>query len=267
MRAALLLMCLSALGCESCLGRAPIEQVEVHPYPSCDGEPLPEQGEVLAEETLRAGSTMARERSVVERYRIERRACMYVVTVHQEWARQVTDVEVVFDEAWKPVRAWKRMTIPGVEPDGRPDTRLYELRNDPPTVTIRDHEGNIEHRFFRGGSPIAVVGPGRGLIGAWIRAQGGMEVGQTVRGPVLDFREMVESVEEVALVRQPDREEPTLGGQRVRVYTVFGREAVFTDDEDRVIGDLAGLRRDEDVEGPAPEPMPTYGEPDPRAPL
>ena len=58
---------------------------------------------------------------------------------------------------------------------------------------------------------------------------------------VLDFRDMVESLEEGTLERNEDLFEPTLG-KKVRVYTFFGRETVFADDTDAVIGDLAGMR-------------------------
>ena len=245
--------------------RRPVAEVAAQPYPSCDGVPLPEEGEVLAEGTLRSGPRMRE--TVVERYRIEKKNCVYVITVHQEWSRQIDDVEVVFDLDWRPLRAWKRMTIPGVsEEDGRADTRLYELRNDPPTMT-RFAEGEVEHRVFQGrdveaGPVVAVVGPGRALLNAWIRAAD-LEVGGIVRGPVLDFRQLVERVDEVALRRDPDRQEETLG-RAVRVYTVFGRESVFANDGDVVIGDLAGLRDDRDLDTVPPEPLPTYGEPDPR---
>lgn len=245
--------------------RRPVAEVEEHPYPTCEGAPLPEAGEVLAEGTLRSGPRMRE--TVVERFRVEKKDCVYVITVHQEWSRQIDDVEVVYDLDWRPLRAWKRMTIPGVsDEDGRADTRLYELRNDPPTMTRRA-EGEVEHRVFQGrdveaGPVVAVVGPGRALLNAWIQAAQ-LEVGDIVRGPVLDFREFVERVDEVALRRDPDRREETLG-RSVRVYTVFGRESVFADEDDFVVGDLAGLRDARDLETPAPEPLPSYGAPDPR---
>jgi len=217
--------------------RVEVESVDEHPYPSCGEGELPE-GEVVASGDLRAGPTM-REQSVVERWEVRRRDCLYVFTVHQEWARQVTDVEVVFDEEWTPLRATKEMSIPGAV--GHTDSRLYELRNDPPTMTQHTAEGETVHRRFNGAPPIAVIGPGRALVSAWIWKEDQLEVGEIVRGPVLDFREMVERIDEVALRRDPDRDEESLGGD-VRVYTVFGRESIFTDDEGVVVGDLAGLR-------------------------
>jgi hypothetical protein len=49
----------------------------------------------------------------------------------------------------------------------------------------------------------------------------------------------------------------------VRVYTIYGRESVFADESDAVLGDLAGLRPHEFAGTPEPPPMPMYGTPDP----
>ncbi len=251
---------LAVLGCEQCLPRVEVESVQEHAYPTCDGEALPE-GEVVASGHLRAGPALI-EQSVSERWEIRRRGCVYVFTVRQEWERQNSDVEVVFDLDWKPIRAWKRMTIPGLAAEqGRPDVRLYELRNEPATLTMQNREGR-QHRQFRGSPPVAVVGPGRALVTAWIKAAGPMEVGDIVRGPVLDFREQIERIDEVALRRDPDRFEESLG-RNVRVYTIFGRESIFTDEEGYVLGDLAGLRTDASLETPAPPASTSYSEPDP----
>lgn len=252
------LACLLVVGCESCLKRSEVASVDVHPYPTCDGQALPE-GEVLAEGTLLSGPGSLER--VTERYEIRHRGCVNVITVRQEWSRQVTDVEAVFDEEWNPIRAWKRMGIPGVpDPERFVDTRLYEFRNEPATMTERNADGRT-HRFFRGGQPTALIGPGRMLLTAWIRATD-LQVGETTRGNVLDVRELYERVDEVAIRRDPDRFEETLG-RNVRVYTVFGRESVFADETGLVIGDLAGLRRDEDLEGAAPAPRPSDSPPDP----
>lgn len=256
-------MALSLASCEGCLKRPPVDRVDELAYPVCTGGQRPEDlpdGEVMLAGHLRAGPTH-REAGLVERYELRRRDCHYVLTVRQEWAQQLADVEVVYDLEWKPLRVWKRLTMPGsTESDGEADIRLYELRNTPATMTRRSSEG-LEHYSFRGGRPVAVLGPGRGLVSAWILAHE-LEVGDVVRGPVLDFRGMVEKVEEVALRRDADRDVPELGGM-VRVYTVYGRESVFTDDDGRVIGDLAGLRLSETLDTPEPAPRRVYGEPDP----
>jgi hypothetical protein len=64
-------------------------------------------------------------------------------------------------------------------------------------------------------------------------------------------------------MRQPDRHEESLG-RTVRVYTIYGREAVFTDEHNVVIGDLAGLVPWDQSTLPAPPPMPTFQPADPR---
>lgn len=256
---AFLLAVLGALvGCEGCLPRVQVDAVDEEPYPTCGD---PNDVELLGSGYLRSGPTM-REQSVTERWRLERRGCLFVMTVHQGWERQITDVEVVFDAEWKPLRAWKRMAVPGAPPDGRPDTRVYQLAGETPTMRRRGPDGAQQFRI-NGPMPVAVVGPGRALVTAWIRSAGPMEVGDVVRGPVLDFRQLIEKIDEVALRRDPDRDEPTLGG-RVRVYTIFGRESIFTDDEGNVVGDLAGLRAHESLDTPEPPALPEYGEPDPR---
>lgn len=179
----------------------------------------------------------------------------------------ISDVEVVFDEQFRPLRAWKRMSMPR-PPAGRraptPDTRLYELRTTPPTMTRQSEDGH-EYFTFRAETPVAVVGPGRALIGAWIRQHLDLGAGETVRGPVLDFRRPAERIETVALRREDDAVMPDVAGPegRVRVYTVFGRESVFTDDEGNVLGDLAGLRPDALLDTPAPPALESDEPPDP----
>lgn len=256
-------------GCESCLKRQPRATVEVLPYPSCPGdrteadagsEPV---GTVVAEGTLRAGP-LSSSPDLVERYRFVRTACHYVATVRQEWSRQVDDVEVVYDLAFRPLRVWKRMSVPGQ--GGRSplvDIRRYELRTMPISMTMRSGRTLANYVFKRREQPVAVIGPGRGLVTAWIRAQH-LRPNQIIRGPVLDFRSLTERIDTVALRREDDRSEPSLGGRRVRVYTIFGRESVFADENDAVIGDLAGLRPSDSVVTPMPPPIPMEDPPNPR---
>ena len=49
----------------------------------------------------------------------------------------------------------------------------------------------------------------------------------------------------------------------MRVYTFFGRETVFADEHDVVIGDLAGMRPSDSLTTPEPDALPEYGGPDP----
>jgi hypothetical protein len=73
---------------------------------------------------------------------------------------------------------------------------------------------------------------------------------------------MIESLEVGTLERHADLVEPSLGG-RVRVYTFFGKETVFANDDDVVIGDLAGMRPSDLLQTPEPPALPAYGGADP----
>jgi hypothetical protein len=100
---------------------------------------------------------------------------------------------------------------------------------------------------------------------AWIR-RAKLKVGEKSTELVLDFREMLESLEVATLVRNPDMFEPSLN-RTVRVYTFYGRETVFADDDDVVVGDLAGMRPSDSLTTPEPDSLPDYGGADPAATL
>src|SRR5690606_3859672 len=102
-------------------------------------------------------------------------------------------------------------------------------------------------------------GPGRGLISMWIR-RAKLEVGQKVRELALDIRGL-EKIGMVTLRREQDIQHDLLG--KVRVYTIYGREAVFTNEDNVVVGDLAGLLPDHLVHLPRPREVPMYGPVDP----
>lgn len=237
----ILLVPLLSLGCEGCLPRSEVAEVETHPEPTCDGQPLVE-GEVLAEGTLEDGPIM--QEDVTETFVIRNHDCVNSIEVEQRWARQITQVRALFDDTWNPIWMRKVMWVPGEEASSR-NERIYEFRNTPATMTEVETGGEVTHRYFRRGQPTRLVGPGRALFAAWIRAAD-LEVGQSAQEVTLDTRELFEEVDEVAIRRDADRFEESLG-RTVRVYTFFGRESVFTDENGVVIGDLAGLRRSEDL--------------------
>jgi hypothetical protein len=262
-------LCVSVAFVAACKKHIPVTSVEELPYPACSADAAAVAP--VASGHMRAGET-ARERDVVERFDIERDACgQYVYTGREEWHLMGADVEVVYDAEMKPLRAWKRMTIPGVaRPDGDADVRRYELRTKSPSITRRDKDGNVTYELLKIGGKTpppegtrvaAVIGPGRGVLTMWFK-QAHLAVGQKRRDLVLDFREMVETLSDVTLTREPDEFEPSLG-RNVRVYTIYGREPVFADENDVVLGDLAGLRPSASVSAPEPPPIPTYGRPDP----
>lgn len=229
-------------------------------YPSCDGGAV-SPGEVIASASLRAGPN-SNEPTVVERYELRHRDCLTVLTGRQEWLRQSTDVEIVYDDRLLPLRAWKRMTIPGVSrADGSADIRRYELRGPEVTITRRVASGPRTYEILRGERPTVVIGPGRGTLTPWIR-RAHLQPGGAVREHALDMREMLERLRPVTLRRDPDLYVAAIG-RTVRVYTVYGRESVFADETDTVIGDLGGMLPSDRVTTPAPPPMPMYGAPDP----
>ncbi|NOY91960.1 MAG: hypothetical protein GXP55_12255 [Deltaproteobacteria bacterium] len=246
-----------SVGCESCLKRKPVASVPRLAYPSCGAGELPAP-ELLASGVLRSGPEM-REQGVVERYTLTQRGCLRIFSVRQEWPRQITDVEVVYDAEYRPLRAWKRMAVPGFE-ERTEDIRLYEFRGEHPTMIRRSPDGEESYRF-EGGEPVALVGPGRALVGAWIR-RARLEVGEVARGPVFDFRGLIERVEDGQLRRDADRDDHVLGA--VRVFTFYGRETVFADSRGDVVGDLAGLLEASHVDSPLPPAIPSPTPPDPR---
>jgi hypothetical protein len=205
-------------------------------YPSC---PAGSTTTVLAEGHLRSGDADTRQ-PIVEHFRIERRGCYNAVVVRQEWPVQIADVEAIYDDDWVPLRVWRRWTVPSSRrSDGQPDTKRYELRSPEISVKHRNDEGKTDFETYRAKKkPVALIGPGRGMITAWLRRAKLPENGR-VRETAMDFRG-VEKVDDVTLTRGPDRYIEGLK-KKVRVYTFYGRETVFADENDVVIGDLAGL--------------------------
>lgn len=244
----------SACECEG--PRRELAEVPEIPYP-VDGD-----GALELERVLRSGPVM-RDREVVERFELRRAGDHRIVRVRQEWPLGTADLDVVYDADYLPVRVWRRTTMPTASGQiGHRDLRVYDLTGDEVRVAHRGPDGSTEGAVIRGARPRAVIGPGRGVLTAWIqRAQ--LDVGGRLRESVLDVREPLALVRDVTLQREAAREVDGLGV--VRVYTIYGREPVFTDDDDVVIGDLMGLVEASAVDGPIPDPMPDPGPLDPRA--
>ncbi|MBL8600306.1 MAG: hypothetical protein JNK72_00125 [Myxococcales bacterium] len=256
------LSCLLLLGCRK--KHVTVAQLEAIPYPSCEGaQDAAAAVRVLGEGALRPGETSL-ERMVTERFRFEARACLRVMTVRQEWPLNVSDVEVVYDAAMLPLRAWKRMSLPGA-PNAAAlvDIRRYELRTPEVGITRRVGSGPRQYERLRGGRPTVVIGPGRGILTAWIQ-RANLDVGARTRELALDMRESVEVIRPVTLRREPDMFVAALG-RVARVYTVYGRESVYADAQNVVIGDLAGMLPEDRVHSPRPPAMPSPEPPDPVA--
>lgn len=259
-RALLVVLALCAASCSKCEGsRRPVASLPDLGYPTCDGQPLPE-GERVGGGLLRSGPTM-REHDVVERFELRRRGCVTVARVEQEWPLGTADVDVVYDQDLRPLRVWKQTTMPDASgPLGHRDVRVYELRTTPIGLTRRTPTGELERFELRGARPEAVIGPGRGLLSIWLR-RAHLDVGGRVRQPVLDVREPIAVIRDVTLERLPDQGVEGIG--RVRVYTIYGSEPIFADEDDVVVGDMFGLRPADSLPGPTPDPMPDRGPIDP----
>jgi hypothetical protein len=224
-----------------------VPEVEELAYPSCGEGELPE-GEVIAEGTLVAGPGVrdARRR---EEWSYRRRDCLVVLTQHLAWRLGTADVEVVYDDDFRPLRVWMRTYSMGAPPD----IRLYELRAKPAWMKRKTPRGETEYRLLEGDAPIAALGPGRAAVSAWAWAAE-LEVGAKERGPILDFRARHEEIDEVTLARLEPRS-VDYRPEPVRVYSVWGREAVYLDEKGRVVGDLEGMRPPDAVEE-VPPPLP-----------
>ena len=264
--AALLATAVTSAGCRR--KHVPVDAVPELGYPSCavDGG----AGEAVARGHLRSGP-YSQEQSVSETFELDRTECGYTFHARQEWPLDIADVEIHYAADLTPIWAWKRMTLgASTRPDGNADIRRYELRTGEIFIKRRDQNGEIHReKLLPGGRmkvPLgarleAVIGPGRGSITAWLR-HAKLAEGAKIAALVLDFRPLVESLEVGTLERRPDQFEPTFG-KKVRVYTFFGRETVFADEDDVVVGDLAGMRPSDLLATPEPAALPTFGGADP----
>lgn len=257
MRAAAFALCLF-FSLTSCRRKhVPVASAPELPYPTCDaGAEAPRY-----ERTLRAAPT-ALDPEVVERFSLSSRGCVTAFTSRQDWHMNVSEVEVLYDPRGVPLRAWKRMTIPGARRgEGAADVRRYELRTPEVIITRRESAAPRHFEILRGPRPSVVIGPGRGLLTVWIQ-RANLRAGERVRENALDMRELVERIRPVTLRREPDMT-PTGFRRPVRVYTVYGRETVFTDEHNVVVGDLGGMRASELFSTPIPAPLPVPNPPDP----
>lgn len=250
----MLLAALLVAGCPS-LPRTRVDDATLAPYPSCDGEPRP-----VAHGALRAGEQM-RENTMRESFELLEDDCHLIARTSVDWALGGTDVEVLYDREGLPLRAWKRATSPGPQPIAeRSDLRVYDLLGDP-IMMRRGAEGTVESWRFRAGHPRVVIAPGRGILSMWLR-RAHLAVGGRLRELAVDLRDNIEVLREVTLLRLDDRDDPELG--HVRVYTIYGREPIFANDEDVVVGDMMGMRPASRVHGSLPPRLERDGPMDPR---
>jgi hypothetical protein len=258
--ASALLVLGTASGCKR--KHIPQASVEELGYPTCPAGSSSAQSApvLLAKGDMRSGSNDTRS-TVVEHFRIEQRDCLTVATIRQEWPHQIADVEAIFDAQGLPLRVWRRWTNPlSKRPDGNADLKRFDFRTPVISAKHRADTGIVDFEHIHGPRPKALIGSGHGLLTLWIQ-RAKLEVGQKLREPAFDFRG-VEVSKDVTLFRHPDKDEPTLG-RKVRVYTIYGREGVFTDENNVVIGDVAGMVPFDQSPMPMPRPMPSFEPADP----
>jgi hypothetical protein len=257
--------CAALLMASACI-EMPRERVETladRGYPTCPGDATLAQVEPVQRE-LRAGPVMT-EQSVVETFSLTADHCLVVYTGHEEWAMGATDLEIVYDADRRPLRAYRRATAPGPHaPSARTDVRVFDLRGPHVELMRRAPLGEIERLVYRAASPGVIIATGRGALTPWIQ-RSHLSVGGRVRESALDIRERIEIVRDVTLRREEDRDDSRIG--HVRVYTIYGREPIYTDDHDVIIGDMMGLVPASLVDRPRDPPVLTDGPPTPREPF
>lgn len=232
-------------------------------YPQCADGAEPAQAAAV-ERALRAGPVMT-EQSVVETFSLVSRGCHVVYTGREEWSLGVTDLEIVYDAELHPLRVYRRETAPGPqEPAARTDVRVFDLRGPHVELARRAPLGEIERLVYRAATPGVVIATGRGALTPWIQ-RARLPVGGRLREPVLDIRERVEVIRDVTLRREDDRDDALLG--HVRVYTIYGREPVYADEHDVIVGDMMGLVDAALVDRPRDPAVITDGPPAPREPF
>jgi hypothetical protein len=248
----------------------PVDAVPELGYPSCGDAGTDDPGVVVAQGHIRSGP-ISNDKNVAERFELRRTACGYTFRSRQEWPLDISDVEVRYDANLTPIWAWKRMTMGASQrADGNADIRRYEMRTGDVFIKRRDATATVTMEHLLPGGRMAaptgvrvgaVIGPGRGVLTAWLKREK-LQVGEKTDELVLDFRSMLEGLEIAALRRDPDQYQADLQ-KTVRVYTFYGQDTVFADENDVVIGDRGGMRPSDALPGPEPEPLPTYGGPDP----
>lgn len=243
--------------------RHAVETLADRGYPTCPEGAAPANVDPIRR-ALRAGPNMT-EQSVLEAFSLAARDCLVVYTGLEEWAMGQTDLEIVFDADRRPIRAYRRATAPGPQsPAARTDVRVFDFRGPHIELLRRSPLGSIENLVYRAATPLVIIATGRGALTPWIQ-RSHLAVGERVRESALDIRERVEIVRDVTLRREDDRDDALIG--HVRVYTIYGREPIYTDDHDVIIGDMMGLLPASLVDRPRDPPVITEGPPTPQDPF
>ncbi|MFO0661098.1 MAG: hypothetical protein U0165_14885 [Polyangiaceae bacterium] len=230
-------------------------------YPTCADHSDEQPAQLVSSQKMRSGPEEIRG-LIVETFKIERKGCLTIATTRQEFSEQISDVEVVYDENLVPLRAWRRWTLPGSKrEDGSADIKRYEFRTPFVQTKHRNPEDALDYEELRGTKPKVIIGPGVGLLTMWVK-RAKLQPGQKVRERVVNIRTPIEDVHDVTLQRHEDTFLADIQ-RKVRVYSIYGRESFYLDENDNIVGDLAGLRPSDLLTTPVPSPLPTFTPLDP----
>ena len=225
---------LSLCGCK--LTKHAVDSVQTLPYPDWAAAAWKDDSLTPIRRSLHRAGDVGR--AAFERFEIRRTTAGIVARAHVENAFSAVDIDVVADDHFVPLRVWRRATAPGIVNDARPDLRLFELRVTPATMAHRGSDFTRDFARMEGQRPTALVTESVGLATLWLlRAH--LSPATKSRESVLDFAKGG-IYQPGALTREADLVRPELGG-RVRVYKIYGREVIFADDNDTVLGNLDGL--------------------------
>ncbi len=166
--------------------------------------------------------------------------CGFEIRAQQEWSLGHSEIVAAFDPQRRVQRVWKRNTMPGRgDISTRSDLRVFRIRDAGVVLRQRRPLADIENFVLRGRMPNALIAPGRLSLTMWLQ-KANLAVGGRVREPVLDVRERIELLRDVTLQRLADTEVEGLG--TVRVYTIYGREPVYANQQNVIVGDMMGMR-------------------------
>jgi hypothetical protein len=232
---ALLLVVLGvcSAGCEGCMRRVPVDQVDLAEWPACAASP---PDEILVARELVSGPDML-EKSVRERYSFSRHGDCYVGRVLLTWRLGETALEVVWDRDFLPLSAYKRMGYPGDA--GLFEERGYRMSEDG-SVMVRLATDEVERFRLAGQRPTVVVPVGRGLFSAAFQRARDLPVGESARETAVDLRRLVERVEPASVRRDPPKR-LEYASEPLGTFTFMGRDTMYVDQRGFVMGDLAGL--------------------------
>lgn len=157
--------------------------------------------------------------------------CLTVYDSKHEWNLGKNHNRLWVDDKGQPLLLKKEVWV-----GKKPEEKFFQWNTKLAALMLKMNQDFFR---FKGELPLRVLTVGRYLLSAWIEAAN-LPVGGKERARVLDAREPFEKIKFITLMRKEDRQDSGLG--RVRVYTIFGREPIYTNAQNHVVGDMWGMR-------------------------